>query len=151
MSELNMKNENYTSKLLDPTGIAISLGCLIHCLLLPTLLPFLPMAENLGGEQVHKTLVASLLVITGISLFRGYITHRNLNIPILGFVGLTFLVFATMLPEELSSQILVFHLSVESTLTAIGGAILIMAHIRNYNLCRCKDLIQNDSCALKQS
>ncbi len=142
----NYTSKNYTSKLLDPTGVAISLGCLAHCLLLPFLIPLLPGVESLGGEQVHKTLVVCLLVIAGISLFKGFSTHRNLSIPTIGLVGLTFLVLAITLPEDFSSQKALLHLSVEATLTVVGGAMLIVAHIRNYSLCRCRNLIKSGDC-----
>ena len=110
-----------TDSTLDASAAGLSFLCLVHCLLLPVISAFLPLAAVLAeAEWIHKTLVLTALPITAIAIMR----HRNSN------VGVSFI-----LPAVLGLSLLLAAGFVESLhdfetpLTTVGAILLASAHI----------------------
>lgn len=113
----------------DRAGMALSALCVAHCLVSPLLfglLPVLAMAES----EIHLGLMVLLLVIGLLAFVPGRRLHGSL-LPALMAVG----GFA-MLSELVPLHTYVSDESGESLSTLAGGAMLIAAHLTNFQFCR---------------
>ena len=116
----------------DGLGQLLSTLCVVHCVLLPLALGFLPAAtaELLEGEALHQGLVFFVVLCAGMAFIPGWRRHRRVEVPGLAVTGLVLLgVAAFLLPEGVSE-------SLETGLTLGGGVLLAVAHARNRTLCR---------------
>jgi len=110
----------------DGLGIATSLACAIHCLVLPLLLSSLPL---FGINIIHNALfewgmILLAFVVGSYALFHGYIKHHRILLPVILFTaGCCFLV---------AKQI--FH-EYEYILLLPAVILIISAHYINYRLC----------------
>ena len=124
----------------DAIGIGASTLCAIHCLLLPFVLAFAPVVAHFlpGEEVVHRTL-ACLLAAIGLVAFRtGYKLHRKKIVIVLLAVGIAGVTVGAYAGELLPSH------RWEVTVTLLGGAFLVSAHLLNRTLCRsCKTCAAN--------
>lgn len=119
-------------KVSDKVSIGISLLCVMHCLLFPL---FLILSSNyltlfLNNELFHYTL---LLLVVPLSLFAltiGLKNHNSFNIFIFGFIGIIFLLSA------LFFDIKILFVSSEIFLTILGSSFMMIAHYKNFQLCR---------------
>ena len=95
--------------------------CLVHCLVLPVVAAFLPLAGALAEmEWIHKVLALTALPITVLAIIR----HRN------GKVGISFALPAVLGLSLLLAAGFVERLEdFETPLTTIGAMILAAAHI----------------------
>lgn len=109
-------------------GILVSGLCLAHCLLLPFLLTALPaLAVSHTPEYFHMA-VACIAVPAGVFAFLpGFMHHRRLWVPMLGLLGLTLIVTASVYHEEFSANM-------DRVVTTFGGVMLVTAHFQNRKL-----------------
>ena len=112
---------------LDILGVAASMLCAIHCLLLPFLLTF----GTVGGlAWMENPLFEWIIILTSIflaclSLFQSYrFKHRNSRPFLIVSIGFSLLFF---------SQLTQNH-SVEHLIMAFGGIIIASAHLYNWKL-----------------
>jgi MerC mercury resistance protein len=111
----------------DGLGIATSLACAIHCLVLPLMLTSLPLfGVNIIHNGFFEWGMILLAFCVGVyALVHGYKTHHKNLLPIILFcVGFILLV---------TKQ---FFLSVEMYFLIPAVAFIISAHVTNYNLCK---------------
>ena len=110
-----------TDSTLDASAAGLSLICLAHCLLLPVIGAFLPLAGVLAEmEWIHKVLALSALPITAIAIVR----HRTSK------VGLSFIAPAVLGLSLLLAAAFVETLhDFETPLTIAGALLLSAAHI----------------------
>jgi chromate transport protein ChrA len=109
-----------SSPTLDASAIGLSGLCLIHCLALPVLTAFLPIAGTLSeAEWIHKLLVLLALPVSGIVIRTSLRTGRNTAFIVYAVAGLVLLVGAAFI-EALHD--------LETPLTVIGAALLAGAH-----------------------
>jgi hypothetical protein len=110
---------------LDKLAIGLSVLCLVHCLALPVALLLAPALGSvvLGTESpVHWLLLGLALPVSGYALWHGYRHHGRRTALLLGGVGLT------------SMLVAVSHLispRLETLLTVVGVALLLIAHVLN--------------------
>ncbi len=119
----------------DTAGISLSVACLIHCLLLPLLVPFLPLLAVFENEFVHISLAVILFAIGAWAFIRGYRLHKQISVVVSGVAGISLLLLAIVLheiPIELSSG-----LELGTVVTCLGSALLIGAHFFNIRHCQC--------------
>ena len=110
-----------TDSALDASATGLSLLCLIHCLLLPVLAAFMPLAGVFAEmEWIHKVLVLTALPITVLAIVRHRQSKAVLSFIIPAVLGLA-LLFAAGFAEELHE--------IETEITAVGGVLLAGAHI----------------------
>jgi peptidoglycan/LPS O-acetylase OafA/YrhL len=121
-----------TSSRWDGVGQLLSTLCIVHCVLLPLVLAFLPvaLATTLEEEAVHHGLLALVGVSALAAFVPGWRVHRRASAPVLAALGVALLVGgAFAVPEEAAGPW-------EPGLTLVGGAVMVVAHGRNRSLCR---------------
>jgi MerC mercury resistance protein len=115
----------------DRIGVAASVVCLIHCLLLPLAVPLLPLLAGFAeAESVHQGLLVLLSVCAVLAFVPGYRTHRALSVLAYGGLGVALLVGGA-----LAHDLAVLE-GLDTPLTVIGGVVLIVTHLVNLRLCR---------------
>lgn len=114
----------------DLVGIFVSALCLAHCLLLPFLLTALPALAAAHTPEFFHMGIACIAVPAGVFAFLpGFMHHRRLWIPMLGLLGLTLIVTASVYHEE-------FSVNIDRVITTLGGIMLVTAHLQNRKLSR---------------
>lgn len=112
----------------DSLGVVVSALCVVHCVGTPLLLGLLPAfgLAFLARDGFHQALAALVLAVAVLAFVPGYRTHRKPSVPVLGAIGIVLLGGAAFAPG----------LSVlgESVITAIGGTLLVAAHVLNRRL-----------------
>ena len=119
----------------DWLGIAASMACAVHCVLVPTLLvtgTILP-ASMLANESFHLAMIGLILPAALIAFGIGCWRHKDRWVLALGVIGLTGIVMSATVLHDLTGE------AGERIGTLISAAILILAHWRNYQLCRSAD------------
>ena len=116
---------------LDKSAISLSLLCMAHCLILPSLLILLPavLAVPLGDELFHKALLICVIPLSAIALFLGCRKHKSWNILSWGLLGLAVLIFAGFFGHDLVGE------TGEKLATIVGSLFIILSHYKNYRLC----------------
>ena len=125
----------------DKVGMLVSVGCIIHCLLTPILIPILPAAGFIFSHSpfVHGVLVAVIATIALLAFIPGYKKHRN-NVPgLLAFIGVG--IITCMGALELFSEITgnEYEAVPITSVTILGSLIIVYAHYLNHRyICACK-------------
>ncbi|MEM9618879.1 MAG: MerC domain-containing protein [Pseudomonadota bacterium] len=105
---------------LDAAAVGLSFMCLIHCLALPVISAFLPLASVLAeAEWVHQFLVLIALPITALAIARHRKSRVRFSFIIPAVIGLVLLLAAGFV-ESLHDS--------ETQLTMIGAMLLALAH-----------------------
>ncbi|MEJ6498300.1 MerC domain-containing protein [Pseudoalteromonas lipolytica] len=120
--------------MIDKFAIGLSAMCVIHCLAVPVLLVLLPSTASLGlgNEQFHFWMLAVVLPSSLLALFLGYKKHKLYQLLILGSMGLTLLLSAVLLDEN------IFGEAGEKILTLLGSLFVIAGYWFNFRLCNIK-------------
>ncbi len=121
-----------TQKRLDSISIALSVLCLIHCLAVPVMLllglaiPSLLLEEN----HFHEMMLFVVIPLSGLAFFLGCRKHRDLTVLAYGATGLGMMIFAALWLHDLAGH------DAETWVTLIGTGFMVIAHLKNYRLCR---------------
>lgn len=119
---------------LDIIGSALSIGCIIHCLLLPIILPVFPMLFLSGSHNTYFHAIM-LIFVLGSSIFAfisGYKKHHESIVIEAGLLGNLVLVVGLLAEVGNNPNWLT------TTLTVLGGFILIGTHYINHKyICAC--------------
>jgi predicted neutral ceramidase superfamily lipid hydrolase len=112
---------------LDRTGICVSVLCLVQCLLLPLLVVAAPVLSVpfLDTELFHLLLLGLIVPIAAAAFYLGYRAHANRSTVAIGGAGIAVVLATAVLGHD--------HLSpmVAASWTALGGVLLIIAHLLN--------------------
>ena len=116
----------------DRLGIALSVVCLAHCLLLPVALLALPLVavQWLQTGAVHVIMALVLAPVAVIALAAGLRLHRRWSVAGAMAAGLGLLSTAAFAGEGSMAH------EWGNVLTVAGGGILVTAHFANLKLCR---------------
>jgi len=119
-------------RMADLFAVSTSALCMVHCLLTPALLIFLPVlsASFLAGESFHVALLWFILPTSLLALTLGCWRHKDRYVAALCVAGLAVLLVAARYGDPLFGEL------GERVLTAGGSLILIAGHFRNFSLCR---------------
>jgi hypothetical protein len=110
---------------IDASAVTLSGLCLIHCMAVPLLAAFLPVAGVFAdAEWVHKAFVAAALPVSGFAIVRSWKPGGGTGFALLASPGLTLLVSAAFAPA--------LH-ELETPLTVTGALLLGSAHIWRWN------------------
>lgn len=122
-------------KSLDGFAIAMSLACILHCLLLPVLIVVFPILGStiLADESFHGLLLVLIIPTSSLALYLGCRQHGDGLVLWLGMAGLAILALAAGL------GISVLGVTGEKVLTALGGTLLAAAHVLNFRRCRARN------------
>lgn len=132
--------------LVDNVGVGLSMACLVHCVLLPFIIPFLPFMAIFASEKTHEVLAVVLLAVAVLAFARGYKVHGQKHVLVMGVVGISALIVAVLLPHELRETRIVGGLMLETVVTIPGSLLLVVAHVFNIRHCHCKPLQEDCSC-----
>ena len=117
----------------DKVGIALSVGCLIHCIIMPLILPMLPLIGLTfkHGFLFHIIIAAIIGVVAYLAFKSGFKKHGDSLPTLIGAMGVLFLFVGGFLEF--------LHIDSVAFLTTVAGsASLIFAHYRNHKLsCSC--------------
>jgi len=116
-------------------GTALSLGCAVHCLSFPIIIPFMPaLGKELLFSHTTESIIIILAIIFGIySLYHGYKKHHhNFRAFPVFFAG----VFMTIAGQILHPTHDAIHLAWSFTtfLLVAGGVLMGFAQIMNFSL-----------------
>ena len=126
---------------LDLVAISLSILCLAHCLFTPFVILAWPFV-GLGSRDVFHVFMAFILLFFALIAFvRGYQIHRQIEVLMLGTVGLTLLFLALFLSETPKT----FFLSDDACVTILGSFTLIWAHFMNLQGHRPHFLVKNSN------
>ena len=117
----------------DKLGIFLSIGCLIHCLLMPIILPILPLLGLTTDHEsiVHIILAVFVIIIATVTIIPGYFEHKNLLTLLTGMIGSIFIYISGIL------EIFGVHSTV--FITMAGSSMMVYSHYNNHKrLCSCK-------------
>ncbi len=106
--------------------------CALHCIGAPVLLvagTALP-ASFLTDEAFHQTLLWAILPAAALAFGLGCWQHKDRWVLLLGVLGLFGLSSPVAVPHDLIGEI------GERIVTVVSAGILIVAHVRNFRLCR---------------
>ena len=88
---------------LDRIGIIASAACVVHCMLTPVLLLFLPVfGARWSDGIVHWVLAGLVLPLALIVLYRGFSRHRTRWVLALGALGAAGITLGLVLPLNCS-------------------------------------------------
>jgi hypothetical protein len=130
----------FKQTILDKAAIAISVLCLVHCLLLPALMVTFPLASAFDGEALHGWLLLAILPTSLGALILGCRRHNNKIIYFLCGLGLIFLLGGFLFGHDFLGE------AGEKIFTIIGGVILAIGHFYNYSLCRKTNCCEKAGC-----
>ena len=121
----------------DVLGIAASVACAIHCAVLPLLLTSLPVfginiIENHGFEYF---MIFLAFAVGAHSFYHSYFRHHHRPGPALLFL----LGFLFLLAKQVWHQQQLFFLPP-------AVAVIVYAHMRNYQLCRAANHCHSSDC-----
>ncbi len=116
---------------LDNFGIVASSLCLVHCLVLPFVLLFLPFLglQFLASNLAHKYLAFFVFLFALTAIVPGYLQHKNQYILYAMIFGLSLVLFASFATNNIMND------SYEVPLITIGNLVLVATHLKNRKLC----------------
>jgi hypothetical protein len=142
MSELKAKKHEGW---LDKLAISMAVLCAIHCLIVPVLIVAVPLISTtfFVHENFHLWMLVAVFPTTLASILLGCKKHRDKYVLASCFLGLAFLVGAYFMEQQgVAHCASCADLEGNSALSTIawantiGGVFLILAHSRNFYLCR---------------
>lgn len=112
------------SRWLDSAAIGVSLACLAHCLLVPTMLVVAPwlVPALWADESFHLWAVALAIPISIFGLGVGYRRHRRRGLLVIAAIGLALMAAGALLVSE----------ALETPVTVAGASAVAFAHLRNW-------------------
>ncbi len=128
-----MDNSSRRRVLLDKIAVGLSGLCLLHCLLLPFIVAFLPFLGQLDNDHMHKELLLFVIPVSVIALTVGFRRHGQASVIFWGAFGLVILIVGALIVHDL------YGLMADRAMTVAGSFVLAFTHYRNFRLAK-KDL-----------
>ena len=124
----------------DKFGMILSLACIVHCFFVPSFVILTSgfYSFSLDNEFVHKLLVSLAFPISGFALLSGYKFHQKALFLFLGILGLSALIVAVVSGESMLGEFW------EKALTLMGSVLVVIAHFKNYQICKSQDCVCHD-------
>lgn len=119
----------------DKSAICLSFACVLHCILLPLMLIFLPTVTALNvisDESVHLWLVCAVAPISLLAVGFGYRYHGQVKVLVTNVAGVLVLISAILFGHDL------WFGKGEIILTLTGSALIIFSHVKNLLLRQAK-------------
>ena len=112
------------SNFLDRVGISTSLLCVLHCLMTPVFVAFVPLLSTaFTHEWFHRTIVLVAVPVAIAAFWNGFRVHRKVAVLALGGFGLIVMVSALWLARD--------SRTLEMVMMVAAGVSLGIAHYRN--------------------
>lgn len=121
-----------TREITDQLSISLSLLCAIHCLLVPFVLILLPTLAvlQLDYEAFHYWMLVTVIPMNVYALTVGCKQHKRYRLLVLGFTGLSLLILAVFIGEDITGE------WGERILTVFGASLVAGGHYWNFRLCQ---------------
>lgn len=166
MPEKHSQTHEHSHGWLDHLAISMAVLCAIHCLVVPILIVAVPLIQTtfFVDKDFHLWMLLAVFPTTIASIMIGCKKHRDRWVGVACILGLSFLLVAFIVEQQGHSEKLSMGSSehthsehcqscsvVERPLSAVawintlGGLFLIIAHSRNFYLCR-KHACGHDIC-----
>jgi hypothetical protein len=159
----NLRMDELTEKKhegwLDKLAISMAVLCAVHCLIVPVLILAVPLISTtfFVHENFHLWMLVAVFPTTLASILLGCKKHRDKFVLASCFIGLAFLVGAYFMEQQgvahcASCAGLEAHSGLGNIawINTFGGIFLILAHSRNFYLCRklscCEHAPKGDCC-----
>jgi len=115
----------------DKMAIGLSMACVIHCFLAPSLVIFAygVSSFSIESELIHYAILMTAAPISIFALTIGHKNHKNIPVLISGILGLVILTLALLL-ENIVGEF------GEKGLTLLGSIILASSHFKNHQICK---------------
>ena len=128
-----------TQEYSDKTAISLSALCLVHCLLVPSLLVFLSgyISLSYNNELIHYAILFIAIPVSIYALITGVKNHNSYTYLYVGLLGILTLILAVTLGVQMWGE------AGEKILTTVGALLVAISHFKNYRLCR---EVECDSC-----
>ena len=130
-----------THPITDKFAAGLSIACALHCLLVPSFFIITSGALSLSidNELIHWVILFLAIPVSVYALVTGVINHNDYVVFLVGIVGLSVLT-ATALSESILTETAVI------IFTLIGSALVVIAHTKNFQLCKeldcdCHDVV----------
>lgn len=122
--------------LLDRLAITASALCALHCIAGPLLLVVFPslLAMPVGDHFYHMLMVWFVIPTSSIAVLMGCTRHKDPKVLVLAFFGIVGLAVSAVFGHDFLGE------TGEKLATLAATCLLVVAHWRNYSLCR------SDSC-----
>ncbi|SHG76798.1 MerC domain-containing protein [Ferrimonas marina] len=119
-------------KRLDYLSIGMSLICMVHCLAVPVFLLLGATVPAFFADEAHfhELMLFFVIPVSSLAFFLGCRKHRDPKVVGLGLSGLATLLLAAFWAHDALGH------DAETVITLVGTALLVLAHYRNYSLCR---------------
>ena len=120
---------------MDKLGVILSVGCMIHCMLMPILIPLLPAFGFMFSHNywIHLVLAGVISTVAVIALILGRRKHGKDEPLVIARAGIIML-FAMAFCEYLGKQSIII-----TFITIFGSLLIAFAHYLNHRyLCACK-------------
>tara|TARA_B100000609_G_C17114022_1_gene381266 strand:- start:246 stop:635 length:390 start_codon:yes stop_codon:yes gene_type:complete len=121
-------------RIFDAIGLTISGTCVMHCLLAPVTVILLPVfGLTVSQEEVLHEIFLYLIVPSAIiAITMGCRKHKDYSVALLATVGIILLVYAVVTHDTNTEQLV-------KLITLFGSTLVVVSHVRNYQLCRRND------------
>lgn len=113
----------------DRLGISTSILCMLHCLLTPLLVIFIPvLGQYFSHEWFHAVIAVVVIPVAVWALWNGYRLHKNKRVLWLGTPGIIIVCLAMFTG--------IHDLRYEFALMLVAGLLLTSAHYINLRSCQ---------------
>ena len=124
----------------DRIAMGLSLACVLHCLLTPSLiiLSYGVSSFTIESELIHYLIILLTVPISIFALTLGYKNHKGVSFFVTGVIGMSVLILAVIMGEDILGDV------GEKGLTLVGSIIVVYAHYSNYRTCQKLDCTCHD-------
>ena len=131
--------------MIDKLAISMAVLCAIHCLIVPILIVLVPLINTtfFVHKDFHLWMLIAVFPTTLASILIGCRKHKDRFVLASCFLGLASLVLAFYLQqqgiahcESCAAEGGISEIGSVAWINTLGGAFLIVAHSRNFYLCR---------------
>ena len=124
----------------DRIAMGLSLACVLHCLLAPSLivLSYGVSSFTIESELIHYLIILLTAPISIFALTLGYKNHKGVSFFVTGVIGISVLILAVIMGEDILGDV------GEKGLTLVGSIIVVYAHYSNYRTCQKLDCTCHD-------
>lgn len=141
------KTKGELGSTLDGIAVAMSVACILHCLLAPVLIILFPILGSslFADHHFHALLLLFIIPTSLLALYLGCRQHGDGSVLWLGIGGICILTVAALLgPETLGGY-------GEKLVTGVGGLVLAAGHVQNFRRCRAVSCEEKAGCAAAQA
>ena len=116
----------------DKLAIILSLACVAHCFLTPSIpiIAFGLFPLSVDNEFIHRLILLVAFPISFFALVKGYTVHKTSSVVTIALCGLALLAVAVILGENILGE------AGEKGLTFLGSVLVATAHYKNYQICK---------------